>query len=417
MSAARETLVRRLEAERDTMVRFLQDFTRIDTCNPPGDTRAGAAFLRAFLDRAGLAYRVIAPEPINPNIIARTDFARPGRHLVLNGHIDVFPIGERARWSRDPLAGDIVDGKVFGRGTVDMKCGTTASLFTYFFLNQVRDALKGALTLTIVSDEETGGRWGSGYLVENHPEVLGDCVLNGEPSSPWTVRFGEKSMIWFKVAIKTPGGHSAYPHLSKSATKIAAEFIRELAALEALAPETPAAVARAMAKPEVRAAIERGLGRGASEVVERLTVNVGTIAGGVKVNMLPSECRMEVDLRLPVGIAVERARAEFERIAARFPEISVEPGVTQPIDATWSDPEHAMIGIVQRNAAARIGVAPPAIVTLGATDCRFWRAKGVPAFVYGCSPDGMGAPDEAVKIDEFLHVVACHTLSAFDYLT
>ncbi len=171
-----------------------------------------------------------------------------------------------------------------------------------------------------------------------------------------------------------------------------------------------------MAKPEVRAAIERGLGAGATEIVQKLTVNIGTIAGGVKVNMLPGECRMEVDVRLPVGIDVRRARAEVYRIAGKFPEVAIEDGVTAPIDATWSDPEHEMIGILQRNARARIGVSPPAIVTLGATDCRFWRAKGVPAYVYGCSPDGMGAPDEAVSIDEFLHVVACHALSAFDYL-
>jgi succinyl-diaminopimelate desuccinylase len=117
-----------------------------------------------------------------PNIVASTRFGRPGRHLVLNGHIDVFPSGDRAQWTRDPLSGDVVDGRLHGRGTVDMKCGTTASIFTDWYLSQVTDQLRGTLTLTLVSDEETGGRWGSGYLIENYRnEVLGDCVLNGEP--------------------------------------------------------------------------------------------------------------------------------------------------------------------------------------------------------------------------------------------
>ena len=66
-----------------------------------------------------------------PNLLAATAFARPGRHLVLNGHIDVFPAGDRARWTHDPLSGAIVDGRLHGLGTVDMKCGTTASIFTY----------------------------------------------------------------------------------------------------------------------------------------------------------------------------------------------------------------------------------------------------------------------------------------------
>ena len=184
MSDARRALLARIEADQDRLVRFFQEFTRIDTSNPPGDTRAGAAFIQDFLGAAGLPHRIIAPQEAMPNILASTRFARPGRHLVLNGHIDVFPIGDRERWTRDPLSGDLVDGRVHGRGTVDMKCGTTASIFTYAYLSPLADILNGQLTLTLVSDEETGGRWGSGYLIEHHKdEVLGDCVLNGEPSS------------------------------------------------------------------------------------------------------------------------------------------------------------------------------------------------------------------------------------------
>ena len=188
-----------------------------------------------------------------PNLVAATRFARPGRHLVLNGHIDVFPSGDPARWTHDPLSGAIVDGRVHGLGTVDMKCGTTASIFTYAYLSGLADELRGALTLTLVSDEETGGRWGSGYLVEHHAdEVLGDCVLNGEPSSPHTVRFGEKAMFWMKFSIRTPGGHSAYPHVSKSANRIAAALIRDLESLESIVPAAPEKVARALGGRDVR---------------------------------------------------------------------------------------------------------------------------------------------------------------------
>jgi succinyl-diaminopimelate desuccinylase len=95
----------------------------------------------------------------------------------------------------------------------------------------------------------------------------------------------------------------------------------------------------------------------------------------------------------------------------------MELGKTHNFNASWSDPEHEMVGLLQRNAEAALGFRPPAIITLGGTDCRFWRARGVPAYVYGCSPDRMGAPDERVPIDEFLHVVRTHALSAFDYLS
>jgi succinyl-diaminopimelate desuccinylase len=418
MSEVRRALLRRIEADRPRLVRLLQDFTRIDTGNPPGDTRQGAAFIGAFLESRGLPHRVLAPREAMPNIVATTRFDRPGRHLVLNGHIDVFPVGDPARWTRDPLSGEAVEGRVHGRGTVDMKCGTTASLFVYAYLSQLRDALAGRLTLTVVSDEETGGQWGSAYLVERHgDEVLGDCVLNGEPSSPYTVRFGEKGICWMRFSIRTPGGHSAYPHTSPSANKIAARLIQDLDALERLEPAPPEPVARALARPEVRAAIERGLGAGAAGVVSRISVNIGVMRGGVKVNMLPSECEIEVDARLPVGVGRDAVLAAVDGIVARHPGVTWEDRGHRPLDATWSDPDHPMVRLLQDNAQALLGVRPPAIISLGATDCRFWRAAGVPAYVYGPSPGGMGAPDESVSIDEFLHVVKTHALSAFDYLS
>jgi len=416
--AARSALVQRIEADRDRFVRFLQDFTRIDTSNPPGDTRDGAAFVRDFLASVGLPHRVVAPQETMPNILAGARFARPGRHLVLNGHIDVFPVGDRARWTRDPLSGDLADGRVHGRGTVDMKCGTTAAIFTYVYLNELAPSLKGRLTLALVSDEETGGRWGSGYLIEREKdEVLGDCVLNGEPSSPATVRFGEKAMLWMRFTIRTPGGHSAYPHLSRSANKIAAALVRDLEALEAIRPAPPEAVRRALSRDGVREGAERGLGAGAGEIIQKVTLNVGVIRGGVKVNMLPAECEIEADARLPVGVDRDEVRRAVDEIVARYPEVTWTEGPNQPVNATWSDPEHEMVGLIQDNVEALLGVRPPAIVSLGGTDCRFWRAAGVPAYVYGCSPAGMGAPDESVAVDEFLHVVRTHALSAFDYLS
>ncbi len=94
MSDARRALLARIEADQDRLVRFFQEFTRIDTSNPPGDTRAGAAFIQDFLGAAALPHRIIAPQEAMPNILASTRFARPGRHLVLNGHIQGIPVPE-----------------------------------------------------------------------------------------------------------------------------------------------------------------------------------------------------------------------------------------------------------------------------------------------------------------------------------
>lgn len=417
MTDPHSALLAHIGSVTDEAIRFLQDFTRIDCYNPPGDTRQGAAFIANYLAAQGIACEIVAPQATMPNIIASSQFATPGRHLVLNGHIDVFPPGDRALWSRDPLSGDIVDGAVFGRGTVDMKCGTTASIFTYLLLHRLSGQLQGRLTLTVVSDEETGGRWGSEYLIEHRAaDVLGDCVLNGEPSSPWMVRFGEKAPLWLRFHVKTPGAHGAYVHLSDSATKIAARLMLDLEKLELLQPEAPVSVTRILAAPEARAAIERGLGRGAVETLNRVTVNFGVIQGGVKVNMLPGDCVVEADIRLPVGMTCARVQAEVARVLERYPEVTVEALQTQTCDPTCSAPDHDMVRYIQDNAERLTGHRPQATVSLGGTDCRFWRMKGVPAYVYGCSPSRMGAPDESVPVAEFLHVLKIHALSAFDYL-
>lgn len=419
MNALHETLLADIDAARDELVAFFRDFVRIPTPNPPGDTTAAADFLAAFLDRHGLAHQRIAPKPDWPNLVADLALARPGRHLVLNGHIDVFPAGEPEHWRHgSPWSGAIDDGRIYGRGTADMKCGTAASFIAFSLLAKHREALRGRLTLTAVSDEETGGRWGTGYLFEHHPQLVrGDCCLNGEPSSAYTVRFGEKAPLWLVFTAKARGAHGAYVHLSKSASKVAIDLIERLEAVTELKPELPAAVARNLADPIVRRALDTGLGAGAADTVAAVTLNVGMIEGGLKTNMIPSECRVEADIRLPVGVPKARVLALVEEILQDFPDVTMEEvSLPEETGANWCDPEGEMLRIIQDTAERIAGVRPAPVITLAATDARFWRNAGIPAYIYGCAFDLVGTYDESVAVEEFLNVVRVHTLAAATYL-
>ncbi|WP_291295738.1 M20/M25/M40 family metallo-hydrolase [Elioraea sp.] len=419
MTSLEATLLADIDAARDELIAFFQGFTRIATPNPPGETREAAAFLRAFLEARGLPYQVIAPVPEWPNIVADHRFERPGRHLVLNGHIDVFPAGDPARWRHgSPWSGTIEDGRLYGRGTADMKCGTSASFIAYSLLAKHRDRLRGRLTLTAVSDEETGGRWGTGFLFANHPDlVMGDCCLNGEPSSAYTVRYGEKAPLWLVFTARARGAHGAYVHLSESATKIAAALIDRLEAVTAVKPEMPGKVARNLAEPSVRQALETGLGVGAADTVAAVTLNIGMVEGGLKTNMIPSECRVEADIRLPVGVPKARIWAMVREIMQDFPSVTVEEqSIPEEEGANWCDPEGEMLHIIQDRATRIAGITPAPVITLAATDARFWRNAGVPAYIYGCAFDLVGTYDESVALEEFLNVVRVHTLSAAAYL-
>jgi succinyl-diaminopimelate desuccinylase len=405
-----------IEQDRDELVRFLSAFVAIPSPNPPGDTRDNARFLADRLRVEGVPVEVRAAKDHLPNVVGTFNAGRPGPHLVLNGHIDVFPVGAPEGWSRDPWSGAVEDGKVHGRGVVDMKCGTTASVWTYIYLHRLREQLAGRLTLTCVSDEETGGTWGAKWLIETFPdEFRGDCMLNGEPSVPTMVRFGEKGTLRLVFEIDTPGAHAAYTHLSPNAIRIATELIGDLYSLESMPIVQDDAVARALAA--CGPAIDRGLGVGASGVLNRVTVCPGVIQGGVKINILPGHCRIEVDVRLPVGLTHATVMCEVERLLSRHPQARVSPVWTHSSEPSVCDPEHAMVHILKRTVRELGREEPVAAVSLGATDAKHWRHGGVPAYVYGCTPNNMAKADEWVEVDEFLHVVRTHAIAAATYLS
>jgi succinyl-diaminopimelate desuccinylase len=412
MNDARAHLEDRLRRDRDDIIDLVQRMVRIPSENPPGDTTELYEFVTGYLAKRGLDYETVAPQPHLPNLVASYTGAQPGRHLVLNGHLDVFPGGDSRFWSDDPFSGTIRDNKLFGRGVSDMKAGTAASILTYVFLSEVRDRLKGKLTLTAVSDEETGGEWGSQYLIANHPDVLGDCLLNGEPSTPGTIRFGEKGPLWLKMEVTTPGGHGAYAHLSANAIVEAAGIIGKLQQLADLPVNMPPEVEEKV--EAARQTLDEALGAGATDVVKRVTVGFGVINGGVKVNVIASECLVEVDLRCPVGLTSDELLGAFEEVLRDHPNVTYT--IDQKTEPTWCDPAHEMVGLIQKNAHDVRGITPVPGISIGGTDCRFWRAKGIPAYVYGPTPYNMGAPDEYVTLDDLLGTVHVHVLSAFDYL-
>ena len=414
MDDLKRQLLKWIDDDRETIIGFLCDFVRAKSPNPPGDTTVAAAHVTRFLEAHKLPFRVIAPQPTMPNIVGTFEGRASGKHLVLNGHIDVFPVDEQnERWTHGPWSGAIADGKIYGRGVADMKAGTSASIFTYAYLYRIREHLKGRLTLTAVSDEETFGPWGARYLMEHHPEVHGDCLLNGEPSSPLTIRFGEKGPLWLRLTTRTRGAHGAYTHLTPSATKIAARLIMDLEELTTLEPAVPIEIADALAG--AAAAIDEAQGAGAKDIVQRVTLNIGVIHGGQKVNMVPGTCWFEADVRLPPGMSKETVLAKVRQILVRYPETTMEEiNFSAP---SSGDPNHEMVGILRANAKALGRPDPAPILSLGGTDARLWRQRGIPGLVHGPFPRGMAQADEHVEIEEYLHIVRMHVLSSFDYLS
>lgn len=413
MNDLHRTVLDWIEADRDTLVDFLGRFTRAKSPNPPGDTREAAAEVLAFLTERGLPHQVIDPHPDMPNIVGTFKAPAEGAHVVLNGHIDVFPLGDAGTWTTDPWGGAVQDGRIYGRGVNDMKAGTTSMLFTFAYLHRLRDRLAGQLTFTAVSDEETFGEWGARYLMAHHPEVHGDVCLSTEPTGIRSVRFAEKGPVWLKFTIRTPGAHGAYPHKSANANEIAARLILALDAVRHMEVTTPPAIARALEGTD--AVVDEVASPGAAELLQKVTLNIGTVNGGVKQNMLPGTCVVTADIRVPMGLDPDDVIAFARDIASAFPEATMEViGRQEPL---WSDPDHPMCRLLQDHAEQLSGFRPPAIISLPGTDARLWRGLGIPAYVYGITPKNVAMADEYADIEEIMHVLKVHTLAALDFLT
>ena len=410
--AAKARLAARVESRTGELVELCQSLVRIDSTNPPGDTTAMVEAIEAVLDgRPGIEHRrVVGKEPA-VNLVARVRGAGPGRRLVLNGHLDTFPIGD-ARWEHDPLGGDLVDGRIYGRGACDMKAGVAALVLAFVILAEFREDWSGELVLTLVGDEETGGRWGTQYLLANVEEAMGDAMLNADTGSPRVVRIGEKGNVWLELEATGVANHAAHVHLGRNAVDALVDALGALPGLEELTPSLPEPVERTIA--EAKAVSEAESGEGEAETLRRITVNTGRIEGGTGVNTIPDRARALCDIRIPPGVTVDRVRAELAEAIDPLPDVSWR--VLECTEPSWTEPEEEIVRAVRENAAAVTGRDVVVNLRAGFSDARFWRHAGVPSVVYGVAPHRMGGADEYATVEDLEAAFAVHAFAAFDCL-
>jgi succinyl-diaminopimelate desuccinylase len=422
MAPTKKKLLTLIESESENHLAFLQSLVRTPSANPPGDTRAALAIVEKFIREIGQDVQYVTPQEHAPNLISVVEGQRSynPRHLVLNGHIDCFPVNDGDQWERDPYSGDLANAHIHGRGVVDMKAGTAASIIAFSYLARLKEHLSGTAVLEVVSDEETGGKFGTRYLLEQDErkdEWRGDVMLNAEPGGIESIRFAEKGTLRMTFTVSTTGGHGAYLHRDEGAIRIASRLIERLVGLEELRGEgMDPELAQYLERDDVKAVADKIMSSGAADSMTKPTVNIGTISGGVKVNMIPSSCTFEADVRLPIGLKAETVLVKIDGLLSDVPEASyvVQEAASNP--AAASPMAHPLVGLIQGNAQMVRGHKPLPISSLGATDCKHFRYHGVPSYTYGTSPATMAERNEKVNAQEFLEVVKVHTLTAFEYL-
>jgi succinyl-diaminopimelate desuccinylase len=348
-------------------IELTRKLVAFDTINPPGDEEWCARYLTQTLSAAGFDVNLQRFGERRFNLVAKLAGSKGAAPLGFTGHLDTVPLGTAA-WRHHPHTGEVSDGRLYGRGSSDMKAGIAAFIVACMPMVEALRASTG-LQLILTGGEETGCD-GAGALTCAEPallEPLGALIV-GEPTSNRVV-VGHKGALWLRGIAHGVTAHGAMPHEGVNAIYKVAEALRKIQQFEVGA---------------------------AHPVMGAPTLNVGTIQGGLNINSVPDRAEFSIDMRTVPGI---QHACVTGRLRDHLGDIELAPVIDLP--PVYSDPENSWIARVTELARARGGAsAAPRTV-------QFFTDAAVLAPATGHPPTlilGPGEPEMAHKTDEYCRV-------------
>ncbi|WP_412066819.1 M20 family metallopeptidase [Rhizobium sp. SYY.PMSO] len=407
----------RLDAGPDRAVGLTSDLVRIPSVNPKfqvepeeGLERQVQELIAGELSGCGLDIRTFDALPGRPNLLAETEASgSPERGLILCGHIDVVPVGDRREWSYDPFCGDIREGKVLGRGTMDMKAGMACCVEALRVIREAGIRLQGKVALHSVVDEEAGGFGAKAMVRAGH---LAPAAIIAEPGGD-EIFISQGGLEWLRVTIRGRQGHSAYrftgmypqPYQENrkappiSAADMATRFLSALRDYEA-------ANARVKSHPMMPPGINH-FGVGA------VRIGAGLGADGLPMIMtnpgiVPDVAVIDIDHKFMPHETSADIRADFERFVAHF--CATDPWLREnPIEVKWdlydlhfppmnTSADHPLVRIVTDRRAS-LGKPTALRGSIGVTDGAHYAVAGVHPIRYGPFGANQHAADEWADVE------------------
>jgi acetylornithine deacetylase/succinyl-diaminopimelate desuccinylase family protein len=346
--------------DRETIA-LLQRLVRINTENPPGHEGPAARMLEAYLRPLGFETEYYEPAPERGSLVARLRGAGGGRTLVMNGHLDIGPIG--TGWTKDPLGAEIEGGRIYGRGVSDMKSGIAAMVSAARAVVASGMPRRGDLILMPTADESSGGRLGMGHLVRTLPPLRADMAIVAEPTVG-DVCLAHRGAVWAEIVVTGKSGQASRPASGVNAIMAMGRVLRAL--------ETDLAPA---------------LAAKAHPLLPAPSVNAGLIDGGVKANVIAERCRVTVDRRSLPGERTEDIVAELRECASRAvagTDARVEVAVVMAKPASEVPADAPVVAECVRAFEAVVGRRPAVRASPGYTDAHWFNLDlGIPAAVFG----------------------------------
>jgi acetylornithine deacetylase/succinyl-diaminopimelate desuccinylase-like protein len=406
----------------EEVTNLLGDLIRINTTNPPGNETEAAKYLAKNMEKEAFKCELFESAPGRGSVITRLKGSGEEPNLLLLSHLDVVAANPK-EWSVDPFAGVVKEGFVWGRGALDMKSMTAMEVMVMKLLKKNNVKLKGDVILAATADEEKGGEEGAGWLVHNHPEkVRADYVINegGGLAIPvngkdiFTIQTAEKGILWFKVKAKGSPGHGSIPGAADNAIMRMNKVVERLGNHRAKITLVPAvkqflnAVAKEnkllqqgvsllLANPETGDQILDMLAQTDKAMAEevramlRMTITPTVIHGGVKENIIPSECEAVFDCRILPG---QNPTQTMNEIKDLLRDVGLEKLEFETIQANEPSESLAETPLYEKIISVLKAFEPDCAVTpillTGGTDSRFFRKIG--SICYGFQPQRADMP-------------------------
>ena len=367
----------------------LQRYVRVNTSNPPGDVTKAADLIEALLKKEGIPVTRYESAPGRSIVLARLKGAGGAKPLLLLHHMDVVP-ADASRWTRDPFSGEIAEGRLWGRGSMDMKGPGVIQLYSFILLKRLNVALDRDVLLMAVPDEEVGGGNGAAWMRKNHyaeldPEYVLDEGGFGSRDlfTPGRLVFGisvaEKKILWLKLTAEGVAGHGSQPHDQNPNDRLVKALAHLLS--EPL-PASPFSVLETLTSRVGPLAPNKF-----NNAIQHSTISITTLRSGVgeppKVNVIPSIAEATLDCRVLPGTTKDQWLKE---IARRLNDPAIKVEVTyesdDPVVTTQESTFYkALEAAVKKHHPDAI--VTPMIVPYG-TDANGFRPLGVKS--YGFTP-------------------------------
>ncbi len=415
VSALKDQAIAAVEANRQELIELVCRLIQFPSENPPGDSTPISQYIADYLGTFGIETDWHEAAPNMWNLISRIGQPNKDNTLIYCGHTDVVPAGDRAKWEFDPFSGKVQDGWILGRGASDMKGGLAGIIFAMTILKRLNIELPGELVLAIVPDEETGGELGVPWLLERKL-IAGQGCMIAEPSSPLHPTLGQKGACWFRVTVKgTPAHGSLAPIAGKSAILDAIraiEAIRKVWDYKVNIPE--------QMKPIIeisRVYMEENERIEYKEILERISVNIGTIHGGTKSNVVADTCTVEVDCRLPFGITGDEVLA-FVHSELKALDIDYELETFGfRSNANYTDPQDPVCRAIVDNISYVTGDRAYGVLQWASSDARHFRDYHIPVLQYGPAYlPSIHNFNEKVLVEDVIRCAKVYAAAAIDFL-